>query len=112
MPRSARAVFLDLLVARKRVQDLQLELIAARLAERDRIVELAAQGKTIQEIARTMGMSRGAAQGILWRAGKSISGKTRMRRPRTVDLARMLDANLSEALRHRAPERQSVGRAS
>ncbi len=109
--RSSRAIALDLLVARKRVQELQFELAEARLAERDRIVELAAQGKTIQEIARTMGMSRGAAQGILFRAGRTISGKRRMRRPRTIDISAMLDAKLSLALRHRAPE-QSVGRAS
>jgi len=109
--RSSRAIALDILVARKRLQDLGVELIEARLAERDRIVELAAKGRPLKEIARTMGMSLGATQGMLRRAGLSLSGKTRMRRPRTVDLGAMLDAKLSLALRHRVPEQQLAGGA-
>ncbi len=104
--RSSRLVSLDILVARKHLQELGVELIEARLAERDRIVDLFGQGKTLLEIARTVGMSRGAVQGILWRAGKSFSGKRRVRVSRSLNLGAMLDANLSAALRHRAPEQQ------
>ena len=107
--RPSRLIALEVLAARKRVQLLQVELIEARLAERDLIVSLAGQGKSLREIAKAAGMSPGAVQGIIWRAGKSISGKTRMRRPRTVDLGGMLDASLSAALRHRAPEQLTGG---
>lgn len=107
--RSSRLIALDVIAARKRVQALQIELIEARMAERDLIVNLAGQGKSLREIAKAAGMSPSAVQGIIWRAGKSISGKTRMRRPRTVDLGAMLDAKLSTALRHRAPEQLTGG---
>lgn len=112
--RSARLVSLDLLVARKRVQELSVELIEARLRERDRIVALFKAGKTADEVARAMGMSRGAVQGIYWREGHTVSGKRRMRTPRirASALSAMLDAKLSLALRHRAPERQMAGGAS
>lgn len=110
--RSSRLIALDLIAARKRVQVLQLELIEARMAERDLIVNLAEQGKSPREIAKAVGMSPSAAQGIIWRAGRSISGKTRMRRPRTVDLGAMLDAKLLAALRHRAPQAQAAESAT
>lgn len=107
--RSSRLVSLDLLVARKRVRDLGVELIEARLAERDRIVEMAGQGKTLKEIARTMGVTYAAAQGVLHRAEQPISGKRRVRISRGLDIAGMLDAKLLLALRHRAPERVAGG---
>lgn len=112
--RSSRLIALDLLIARKRVQALAVQLVEARMDERDRIVELAAQGHTLKEIARAMGMSRGATQGILFRAGKSLSGKRRVRTPRVraSALSAMLDANLSAALRHRAPQQVSADGAS
>lgn len=110
MPRNPRLVSLDLVAARKAVQALELELIEARMAERDCIVNLAKQGRSMDDIASALGISRSAAQGVLWRAGRTISGRSRARVTRTVDLAGMLDAKLSLALRHRAPE-QAAGRA-
>lgn len=102
--RSTRAISLDILVARKQLQALGVELVAARAAERDRIVELAMARKSLPQIARELGMSRNAVAGILWRSGRTISGKRRVRVSRGLDLAGMLDAKLSLALRHRAPQ--------
>ena len=84
----------------RHLQALQIERIDARLAEKDRIVRLFCAGMSPDRIARTMGMTRGAVSGVLYREGMTVRGAHR--------IARQLDDNLREALRHRAPEQKSA----
>lgn len=78
-----------------RLRALQAEMIDARLAQKARVLDLFAAGASLGEIARATGLTKSAAQGILFRAGLTFSGRDALRAG--------LDTNLRTALRHRTP---------
>ena len=77
--RSRHAIQADLAEAQQRLLALQVELEDVREAERASICALFDAGLSPRQIARDLKLSKGSVDGIIYRAGRSLGGRTAIR---------------------------------
>lgn len=69
----------DRAAAADRLNELQLEWVAARQAKIDAVTRLFDAGLSIREIARETKQTPAAVQGVLFRSGRTEKGRTAIR---------------------------------